>query len=140
MRGQDDGLRGCPTCGGSLEGSDIGIRDFSTWLFDALPGKAGGSDIDGVVERRGYFLSVEAKPSKWVPPGQKYMFDALCDLKHPSGEKAWTVYIVVDKDIAEDKLIVGRWIGGVGVQSWHIMSPDGLRQIARLWWEDADSR
>lgn len=52
-------------------------------VADALPGKCGVSDLDGIIERRGRFLVVETKnPGELVPLGQLIMLRALA--KQPS--------------------------------------------------------
>ena len=55
-----------------------GIWDWS--IFDGCFGQTriAVTDIDGLVERRGKFLVIEAKsPRTHIPTGQKIMFDAL---------------------------------------------------------------
>lgn len=129
MREEQDALRHCPTCGGELtDEHDIGLRDYSRWAFDALPGKEGGSDLDFVVEKYGNFFMVETKPNKYVPFGQARMFDALV-------EGPWTIYIVVDKYWKEDRLSIARWVQG-GKLGWYSANIENLKDLLRQWRQD----
>jgi len=50
-------------------------------VADALPGRCGVSDIDGVIERRGHFMVLETKrPGEKIPTGQLIMLKALAAL------------------------------------------------------------
>jgi len=50
-------------------------------VADALPGRCGVSDLDGVIERRGHFLILETKrPGEQLPVGQLIMLKALAAL------------------------------------------------------------
>jgi hypothetical protein len=54
--------------------------DF-TVLSDTLPGKLGFTDIDGVMERHGYFLFLEKKRvGVKIPTGQRILFEKLSQL------------------------------------------------------------
>ncbi len=58
----------------------------SFWSFDmldeALPGREGFSDIDGITEKFGHFLVLEFKAENAkVSGGQAYLFDALVRLE-----------------------------------------------------------
>ena len=128
MRESKDKLRKCPTCG--QEAPDLGLRDYSTWAFDALPGRMGGSDIDRVVERHGNFLAWEFKPNKYVPTGQRIMFDALAT------QLNWVVYVAIDKDAADDRYQVGRWVAGRGVVMWWTMTHQELAELEVMWVEE----
>jgi hypothetical protein len=124
MRSDKDKLRNCPTCGQSA--TDLGMRDYSRWLFDTLPGKAGASDLDCVIERRGHFLMFEFKPTKYIPRGQALMFSALA-------AQGWTVYVVVDKDFPH--LQVYRW----GTPGWQAMTVEQVQALVLQWWEEVSN-
>lgn len=126
---KDDVLRKCPTCGADTV-AEIGLRDYSTWLFDALPGKAGGTDFDCVVERHGHFLMFEFKPNNYVPWGQQITFTALV-------QQGWTIYIVIDKDASKDKYRVGQWAAEQGVVNWYTMTRAQLSSLAHAWYLEA---
>jgi hypothetical protein len=77
MRGEQDRLRTCPTCGGE---PPEGLRDYAGWSFDILPEKVGFTDIDAILERNGQFLVLEFKPpgkGTWVPQGQWLTFQRM---------------------------------------------------------------
>lgn len=127
MRTKEEALRACPTCG--AKDMDMGLRDYATWVNAVLPGKAGATDFDCVVERRGHFLKFEFKPNRYVPRGQAIMFDAL----HGQG---WDILIVVDKDLKNDKLEVSRWSD----PTWYTMSLDQLKELVRRWYDEASTQ
>ena len=52
------------------------------YIIDSLPGECGISDIDGVIERNGYFLVLESKNSgERLPQGQKILLEQLSRLQ-----------------------------------------------------------
>lgn len=66
-------------------------------LADAFGGAIRPTDIDGQVERKGYFLTVEWKQrGADIPQGQRLMFENLTRTLHPEGQRhtAFTVFIV----------------------------------------------
>ncbi len=123
MRTKDEALSTCPTCG--ADNTDIGLRNF-TWLFDVLPGRVAATDLDCIIEQHktGRILCIEFKPSFYVPRGQSLLFDALI-------HQGWDVWVVVDKDLAKDR---------VGLQSWPLVGPPKWMTVAELkktvaaWW------
>ena len=77
---ETDSLRACPTCGTEVAHTKLGLRDYSRWLADVLPGRVSGSDIDSVVEqsRTGRCLFIEFKPlGKVLPTGQRLLLRAM---------------------------------------------------------------
>lgn len=77
---EQDALRACPTCGTKVERTTLGLRDYSRWLADVLPGRVSGSDIDSVVEQSstGRCLFIEFKPvGKILPTGQRLLLRAM---------------------------------------------------------------
>lgn len=109
----------------------MGLRDYSDWIFNALPGKAAATDFDCVIEHKGKFLMFEFKPNTWVPKGQRITFDALV-------ASGWTVYLVVDKKASEDKYQVGHWVEKKGVTKWYPMNKAGLEELVNHWWNHGE--
>jgi hypothetical protein len=59
---------------------DLGLRDYSRWLNNVLPGKVGGSDIDLALhqESSDRVLFVEYKePNKRLSVGQRLLLRAM---------------------------------------------------------------
>lgn len=74
-------LRGCPVCGTKVSDAQLRLRDF-TWVNEALPGKVGLMDIDGVLScvRTGRTLMVEMKPpGAYISVGAKLTFKTLIE-------------------------------------------------------------
>jgi|SRR3990172_10311647 len=85
------------------------------------------TDVDGIVERRGHFLLIEAKsPGKDVPTGQQIMFN------HLSAIPNWTILVIWGE--APDQPI-SCMIWGKEKQ---IASQDTIRQIVSRWFEEAN--
>lgn len=127
MRDTTEALHTCPVCG--TEGPVVGLRDYSTWLFDLLPGRAGASDVDAVIEQHnsGRALALEFKPSKYVPRGQGLLFDRLCAC-------GFDVWVVVDKDFEEDQLTMCIWQPEQMTQTWKSVTVNEFREAVRAWW------
>lgn len=123
-RSDEDKLRACPTCGGKVK-KDLGLRDYSRWLFDVLPGRAAATDLDCIIEQHstGRVLVFEFKPSRYVPRGQALLFDTLV-------ASGWDVLLVVDTRIQKDELDVSLW----GHPTWKTMSLSELKQMVADWW------
>lgn len=65
---------------------------LTNWKFieDALPGKCGVMDIDGIIERRGKFLVIESKsPAETIDKGQMITLEALSRLPSFTVIVAW---------------------------------------------------
>lgn len=124
-REQDEKLRACPTCG-ARDHADLGLRDYSRWLFDVLPGRAAATDLDCVVEQHktGRILAFEFKPNRYVPRGQALLLDTLTT-------NGWDVLLVNDSRLADDILDVSLW----GHNKWTTLSLAELKQLTRDWWE-----
>lgn len=108
------------------------MRDYSTWAFGNLPGKADGSDFDRVVERRGNFLMWEFKPNTYVPKGQRILFDAI------TAQPNWTLYLAVDRYAHKGIVQVGRWVSGEGVKTWWTMTPEQCAELETMWYEEVE--
>ncbi len=75
-------LRGCPLCGTPVAQADIGLRDFS-WVNEALPGKLGLMDLDGVLTQAstGRVLVMGLKPrGAYIPTGERLTYALLAKL------------------------------------------------------------
>ena len=60
------------------------LGTLTNWehVIDALPGKCGVSDIDGIIEKNGYFLVLESKNyGERLPLGQEILLRQLSLLK-----------------------------------------------------------
>lgn len=132
MRTSDEKQRKCPTCGGDTV-KDLGLRDYSSWAFGNLPGKVGGTDVDRVIERHGYFLCWEFKPTKYVPRGQSIFFDALAQ------QDNWVVYVCVDNKAKKDEYTVGRWVPGKGVVNWWLLTKQQCAELELIWWDEVET-
>lgn len=69
-------LIGCPTCGTKVSEVELNLRDFG-WVNEALPGKVGLMDIDGVLScaKTGKTLMLELKPpGAYVSVGAKLTY------------------------------------------------------------------
>lgn len=131
MRDETERLRACPTCG--AEDRDMGLRDY-IWLEDILPGRAGGTDIDCLIDQEyaDRDLVLEFKPSKWVNRGQARLFNRMVP-------KGFDVWVIVDKNLANDELLMGVWSPSAnnnqgGVVSWHQLTLHELRVAVANWW------
>lgn len=123
----DDKLRGCPTCGTPVSETSLGLRDYSRWLADALPGRASGSDIDCVVEqsKTGRILLMEFKPpGAKLPTGQRIMLRAFA-------RKGMDVWVIWEFD---DYIEAGILDSTGEVQFIQRMSVDELRERVAQWW------
>jgi hypothetical protein len=123
-RSNDEALRACPTCG-VKDPPDMGLRDYSRWLFGVLPGRAGATDMDCVIEQHstGRLLAFEFKPNKFVPRGQALMFDTLV-------AQGWDVVLIIDTKVAEDELQVSLW----GYNTWTTMTLAEVKELVTSWW------
>lgn len=127
MRTDDDKLRGCPTCGTPVSETALGLRDYSRWLADALPGRASGSDIDCVIEqsKTGRILIMEFKPpGAKLPMGQRIMLRAFAR----KGCDVWVIWEFADHVEAGVLDATGE------VQFVQSMSTDELRNRVTVWW------
>lgn len=123
-----DLLRKCPTCGQECE--DIGLRDYSTFLADTLPGRVGATDLDCYIEQQSSNrkLFFEFKPNTYVPRGQRLGFDALASM--PGVD----FYIVCDRDWQQDQLLIAKVVPGQDLV-WHTHTLDNFKRLVRSWWD-----
>jgi len=107
----------------------------AAWNWDILGGCFAGKirpcDIDGVVERRGHFLFIEAKPPrKAISSGQALMLCRLAELP-----KVTVLIIWGETDQPEEMQVVGELAKRCTLQD--------VRQFCKDWYEraeqDADS-
>lgn len=94
------------------------------FLEDCFSRRIRPSDIDGIVERNGHFLVLEAKlPGGYVSEGQRIMLNELVRLPHRrhAGRPAFTVVVFWGKCPRK---------GGAGVQEMQVWGDDRGRQPA----------
>lgn len=103
-------------------------------VTDLLPGRCGASDIDGVIERKGNFLFIEAKsPGERMPLGQKIMLTKL------AGVNPYAITVLV---VCGDRT-TGEIHSYQRVNSRNFEKPvDGKHFPAALqkWWKKANGR
>jgi hypothetical protein len=121
-------LRKCPCCGGPVT-AGLGLRDYGSWLADALPGRVSGSDIDVVVEqsKTDRMLMVELKPAGVpIPLGQRLLLRAMVR----RGIDVWVVN-------GEGPVEVGS-MDALGEVRFVATLPDAdaLGGKVRKWWND----
>lgn len=88
------------------------------------------TDIDGIVERNGHFLIIEAKSlGKEIPTGQKIMFDHLT--KNPN----WTVLIIWG-DAPDEPTTCMVW----GKPKQYIATREVIKTIVSQWFKDSNAR
>lgn len=83
-------LRKCPCCAGPVT-TEMGLRNYESWLADALPGRVSGSDIDVMIERSSTerVLAFELKPAGIpLPVGQRLLLRTLVR----KGIEVWIVW------------------------------------------------
>lgn len=90
-------LLACPTCGTPASKLDLGLRDYSRWLNNVLPGKLGGTDIDLALhqEASDRVLLVEFKePNKRLNTGQRLLLRSVLQADKPKFDVwvAWGPY------------------------------------------------
>lgn len=142
MRDKAEALHSCPVCG--TEGAVPGLRDYSKWLFDLLPGRVGASDIDCVLDQgfSGRALALEFKPSKYIPRGQARLFDRLL-------AGGFDVWVVVDKDLEtvfeegamklKGDVTMCIYQPEQQVQTWKQVSIGEFRHAVRAWWDQGEA-
>lgn len=124
---QEDNLRGCPTCGTKVSDVQMGLRDYSGWLSEHLPGRVSGADIDCVLEqsRTGRVLFFEFKrKGQTLPTGQRLLLRAMVR----KGIDVWVVW--------EDSTHVecGTLDENGEVLFVERMTKGALGRKARKWW------
>jgi len=107
----------------TIKNKDVYVANLWDWGF--LDSCFGGTrirvtDLDGLVERRGHFLYLEAKsPGKEVPIGQQIMFDHIVAAGNtvlviwgqpndPQAAQVWGSEVFI-ADTAKIQQIVARW-------------------------------
>lgn len=120
------------------------LRDYASWLGSAVPG---ASDLDFVVERRGHFLVLEAKP--WsnginVGFGQYLMLETLAKID------AFDVYLVGEAPKSGACYLLRLDPANPPVKKatrpvWYPprrfmrMTRDTLREFVKNWFEEASA-
>lgn len=126
-----DALRACPTCGTKVAETTLGLRDYSRWLADQLPGRVSGSDIDAVVEQSstGRVLFMEMKPEGVrLPTGQRLLLRSMCR----KGIDVWVVW--EEKDGVHVQ--VGTMDPTGEVRFVQRMTVRQLGMRVKRWWND----
>lgn len=129
---KDGILRGCPVCRTKVDQANLGLRDYR-WLEDALPGKAGPTDLDFVLQQAstGRCLVLEYKPPNGsVALGQRIALRHLVQ----SGFDVWVVRepsSVTDDAKCEVALMDERG----DLSPWIPTTVLGLREMVRAWWD-----
>lgn len=108
----------------------------SQWDWACLDGCFGETrisptDVDGLVERRGHILVMEAKlPGVQVTTGQRITLDVL------SKKPGVSVLIVWGKPGQPERI---RFMGNNGERDWNEANIDTLREIVSKWFEHANN-
>lgn len=125
-------LRGCPMCGTKVSEVDLGLRDYNTWIGDALPGRVAPMDVDFMLEKNGNVLVLEFKPKGApLPLGQRLTLKNLVRM----GTDVWVVWHNAGEDRCE---------GGVMDRNGNVNFIEEMR-VARLrrrvadWFKQAEA-
>ena len=108
-------------------------------VAEALPGAAGVTDLDGIIERKGHFLVFETKrPGEKLMLGQRLMLRELVRIPSPSPIAKFQVFILRgDHTIGHTESIQRVAPDGTLVATnWTI---GDLAAYARGWWNDIDN-
>jgi len=122
-----DALRGCPTCGTKVAETKLGLRDYSSWLADELPGRVSGADIDCVVEqsKTGRVLFIEFKrKGQILPTGQRLLLKRMAQL----GIDVWVAWE------SDTHVEVGTLTAEGEVLFVQEMTKASLGRKVRKWW------
>lgn len=124
-------LRGCPVCGTKVADVDLKLRDFG-WVNEALPGKVGLMDLDGVLScaATGKTLILEMKPpGAYVSVGAKLTFRELVR----KGCDVWVIW-GPDSEVHVELAHVTR--SGNLTSRVRLPLADAAQLVA-LWWSEA---
>jgi hypothetical protein len=120
------------------------LRNFSSWLGDAVPG---ATDLDFICERNGRFLVLEAKDyhhGVQMPYGQHKALYRLSQQPNTRlylvGEAKDDVVHLVNYNEARPPMVRRR--KGTSMAIWEPdrfipTTKDGVRLLVQSWWEDA---
>ena len=112
------------------------IGTLTNWVrvIDALPGKCGVSDIDGIIEKNGFFLVLESKNlNEKLPTGQKILLEAL------SRQPRFVVCIVTMSRVHGDIEGLQRVHKGV-IGNNELCDNEEFGELVRGWFEAATKR
>lgn len=127
-------LRGCPVCGTKVAETQLRLRDFS-WVNEALPGKVGLMDIDGVLScvKSGKTLMVEMKPpGAYISVGAKLTFKTLIETSGGLTE-VWVIW-GPEKDGTVEMAHVTK---SGNLTSRVKLSLDDCAALVSQWWSEA---
>lgn len=122
-----DALRACPTCSTKVASTVMGLRDYSTWLADELPGRVSGADLDCVVEqsKTGRVLIIEFKrKGQILPTGQRLLLKRFAQL----GADVWVAWE------SDTHVEVGTLTDEGEVLFVQEMTKGSLGRKVRKWW------
>lgn len=124
---EEDKLRACPTCSTKVSTVQMGLRDYSNWLAEHMPGRVSGADIDCVLEqhRTGRMLVFEFKRTgQLLPTGQRLLLQALA-------KRDVDVWVCWESDTHVE---VGTMSKEGEVLFVEKMTKAALGRKARKWW------
>jgi hypothetical protein len=124
---EQDKLRGCPTCSTKVSEAQMGLRDYSAWLSEHMPGRVSGADIDCVLEQHktGRMLVFEFKrKGQMLPTGQRLLLQGLAI----RGVDVWVAW----ED--DTHVEVGELSKDGEVLFVERMTKAALGRKARKWW------
>lgn len=127
---KDGLLRGCPTCGTKVADAELRLRDFR-WANDALPGKVGLMDVDGMLTQNatGRALAIEMKPpGARVSTGARKTYGLLTQL----GIECWAVWGPTSELTAQR----GRFDRFGNVKHVETMPLEQLATSVGEWWAE----
>src|SRR5690349_8230975 len=113
----------------TINNVDRFVANLWDWaiLDDCFTGKIRPTDIDGLVERNGCFLLLEAKsPGVSIGTGQQRTFDALLS-------KGFTIIIIWGKPQQPERIRVSTMHNGKVVTHEQPANADVLRAMVRRW-------
>lgn len=124
-------LRGCPMCGTKVSEVDLGLRDYNTWVGDALPGRVAPMDVDFMLEKNGNVLVIEFKPKGVpLPLGQRLTLKNLVRM----GMDVWVVWHNAGQDTCE----AGVMDRNGNVNFTEAMRVARLRRRVAEWFKQAE--
>lgn len=123
-------LRKCPVCETPVdEAVALGLRDYQ-WVNDALPGRLGLMDFDGVLSQSatGRMLVLEFKPKGGlVSRGARLTFRTLVG----QGFDVWVLW-----EQGKNKVKLGMCDDTGWPQKPKLMTQAEAAALARKWWDD----
>lgn len=110
---------------------DLGLRDYGSWMGDALPGRVGAADLDFVLEqsRTGRVLIHEYKPPHaQLPTGQRLLLKRFARMDLVD---VWVVW----ENVAENWVEVGAMDRNGQVPFVQRMPIPRFKMKVAAWWK-----